>query len=91
MNLKKLFTKKDRAKELVKTDVSGSILTDNDFKQFEKLFDKISAHLEHPISMCQGVNEGYSIGVYDIKTGDLKTEVMSYNVKNCVNLIKERL
>ena len=81
----------NQAKALVKTDVSGSILTDDDFKRFEKLFDKISAHLDHPMSMCQGVNDGYSIGVYDIKTGDLKTQAMSYTVKNCVNLIKKRL
>ena len=91
MNLKKIFTKKDRAKALVKTDVRSSILSEDDFKQFEKLFDKISAHLEHPMSICQGINDGYSVGVYDVKTGELKTQAMSYNVKNCVNLIKERL
>ena len=90
MNLKKIFTKKYRAKVLVKTDVN-SILSDDDFKQFEKLFDKISAHLKHPMSICQGVNDGYNTGVYDMKTGELKAQAMSYKLKNCVNLIKERI
>jgi hypothetical protein len=89
--IKQEAERRKEALQLLQTDVSSSILSDDDFKQFEKLFDKISAHLEHPMSICQGVNDGYSIGVYDIKTGELKTQAMSYNVKNCVNLIKERL
>ena len=91
MNLKRIFTKKDRSKALVKTVVSSSILSDDELKQFEKLFDKISTHLKHPISICQGVNDGYSIGVFDDKTGELKTQAMSYNLKHCISLIEGRL
>jgi hypothetical protein len=79
MNLKRFFSKKTEK------------ITDDDYKQFEKLFNKISADLNHPISICQGINDGYTIGIYNEKTGDLKIQAMSYDIKNCIKIIKEDL
>lgn len=60
-------------------------ITTEEYEIYEKLYCRISAKIGHPISITGGIQDGFSLGVYDEFTGRIIRNITSFSIENCVN------
>lgn len=55
-----------------------------DFKKMEALIDSLRSELGHRCCLINGHHDGYYLGIYDDKTGELLRGEMSHSIEDCV-------
>jgi hypothetical protein len=66
----------------------GEKMTDRDIKLLEKLLEDFQSHVGHPFCIAYPViQDGFSIGIYSNKTGELIKSESSYDLESATNKI----
>jgi len=73
------------------SEITTEAMTEADFRLLELLLCKLATQLGNKICIIPGhIQDGYHIGVYDRKTGDIKASATSPTIKETVYKLKEQ-
>lgn len=65
-------------------------MTQEEFKQLDDLMDKLLNHMKHRCCLIHAPHDGYCIGIYDNKTGNLVDQATSHSIEDCADKLLAR-